>query len=98
MATALSSFLGDNPQAVFQSRMARSTPQFGRFWGNRYNDIYGQYMGQQAQQAQMGQMPSGDFNSFLEQYPWLDKFYSYSPYQRGLSMNRMAPTTRFLNY
>lgn len=94
----LSAWLGDNPQAVFQRSLSGMSPQMSRFFSSNYNDIYGKYMGTQAAQAAGGEMPSGDFGGFLQNYPWLQQYYSYTPYQRGFSQARMAPTTRFLQY
>ena len=98
MAANLQSFLGQNPQAVFQSKISGMASPMSRFWQPRYSDIYGQYMGQQAGQAMGGEIPTGDFSSFLNKYPWLQSFYSYSPQQRGSYPSRYAPPVRRLQY
>jgi len=94
----LQSFLGANPSAVFNRAISGFSPQRRRVFGDLYNDIYGEFMGQQAAQAGAGQMPTGDFASFLAPYDWEQKFQSIPAFQRGFSQRRVAPPTRFLSY
>lgn len=91
----MSSFLGENPQIAYQSSLTGMAPQRRRFWGDKYFDVYGQYQGQQGAQ---GGIPTGDFSSFLGNYPWLQEYQSYSPYQRGVNYSRYSPATRMLQY
>lgn len=94
----MTSFLGENPQIAYQSRLAGMTPQMNRFLSSKYYDVYGQYQAQQGLQARRGEIPTGDFSSFLGKYPWLQQYYSYSPYQRGFNPSTFSPAVRRLSY
>ena len=89
---ALSSFLDTDPQAAFSMATQRLSPQMGRFFMPRYNDIYNRY------RSGLAANPAMTFGSFLEKFPWLREYQSYAPYQRGFRPATMAPMTRFLNY
>lgn len=95
---SLKAFLGDNPMAVFQSAISGMSPQMRKFWEYKYGNIFNQYMGQQAKQAQQGAMPTGNFGEFLKPYNWLQEYAGYTPYQRGFRPSTYTPAVRKLSY
>ena len=67
---------------------------------NQFSDVYNQYLGQRGKELSSRTDPSkmSTFSSFLEKYPFTQRYSNMSPYQKGTSMNRFSPSTRFIYY
>ena len=89
-------WLKERPESVYQAFLPQLGQRERQYYGQRFPQVYGQYQGQQAQQAMGGQMPYLDFSEYLKNFQWL----------RDYQINRPAPynsvtprSTRFLyNY
>jgi len=68
------------------------------YWRNQYSDVYSQYLGQRGQELAQRKDPSQwtTFSDYLEQFPFTQRYTSLSPYQRGVSNRRFAPSTRHI--
>ena len=98
------------PQTAFMGAVGRET--FGRSlpdptldraragFRNQFSDVYNQYLGQRANQMRSRTDPSqlSTFSSFLEDYPFTQRYSAMTPYQRGTSRSRFSPSTRFIFY
>jgi len=92
-------FLRSNPRATFQSFLPELSMPMRRHYGYRYDDLYGQYLGQLGQEIRSsGGLPSLQFQDFLGNYPWLQEYMGIAPRARGSYQNRYAPRARFLNF
>lgn len=86
-ALFLTQYLASNPQAAY----AGAIPTGGgsrqnQYWGRNFGNVYNEYLGNVAR----GQ-PELQFTSFLENYPWLQKYYGMSPQQRGDYSGNLTP-------
>ena len=76
----------------------------GRGLGGQYGDYYNQYMGVRGQEFSKGVDPKDmtTFTGFLEDQtkknPFSDRYRMMTPYQRGVSTSKFAPSTRFIFY
>ena len=64
----------------------------------QYQNIYSDYMGDQAKQMRSGTAPSQlqSFTDYLEKNPFTNRYSALTPQQRGVSNRRFAPSTRFI--
>ena len=79
--------------------------QRARDWARgQYGDYYNQYMGVRGQEFSKGVDPKDmtTFTGFLEDQtkknPFSDRYRMMTPYQRGVSTSKFAPSTRFIFY
>lgn len=90
-------FLQETPQAAFMSFLPQLNRPMRRYFGREFGDIYGEYQGALGQEAQAtGQLPQMQFMDFLSAYPFIQRYFGLSPYERGADFSRLAPRTRFL--
>jgi hypothetical protein len=63
---------------------------------NQYSNVYNEYLGRRAQELRQRKDPSKwtTFSDFLEETPFTQRYSQLSPYQRGVSTSRFAPSTR----
>jgi len=68
-----------------------------RFFQNQFQQIQNQFLGQLGQSLRddPGQLPPQTFGSFLEAFPFEDRFAGLPPALRGALTNRFAPSLRF---
>jgi len=76
-------------------RTAGSTqPQtFFDYFRGRQNQVETQYQEALGQQAASGQAPTLERTDFLQNFPWMQRYYQLSRSQRGV---REAPFVRFI--
>ena len=88
---AATDFGGTGMTAPMQQR-AREYTQ------GQYQNIYSDYMGDQAKQMRSGTDPSQlqSFTDYLEKNPFTNRYSALTPQQRGVSNRRFAPSTRFI--
>ncbi len=96
--TGGSLFLQDNPQAAFRSFLPGLSRPVRRQFGRQFGDVYGEYLGALGQESRKtGQLPELQFTDFLQDFPFLQRFYGQSPQQRGFFPSSIVPKTRTLN-
>jgi hypothetical protein len=91
-------WLAANPEALYRRYLSGLNMPMRRFFESMYGNIYNEYQGALAGQAQGGGLPTMKFGDFLSGIDWTNRYYSYSPYQRGFNQSKFAPPTRYLNY
>jgi hypothetical protein len=92
-------FLRANPQALYQSTIAGLNSPLRNFFGSQYGTLYNEYLGDLAKESNMtGSLPKLQFSDFLSGINWANRYYGYSPRQRGSYPNTLTPATRFLNW
>lgn len=95
----LNAFLEDNPDILFQAMRPRDPglgQNFINFSRGQQSNIFGDYLGLLGRGALQGEVPNTTFQSFLGNYPWLERFQSLSPTARGERPRSLfAPRLRF---
>ena len=84
-------FGGINP---VQQKRARD------YFSNQYSNIYNEYLGQKGREYEQKTDPSKmtTFSDFLSNVPFTSRYSEITPYQRGMSTQRFAPSTRYIFY
>ncbi len=84
-------FLEDNPAFAYQAfRPERGISYEGAprsffdYFRNRQSQMEQEYVAQQGRLARTGQPPSGTNVAFLSQFPWMERWLSLTPQQRGV--------------
>jgi len=98
MASFLSGFAETQPRGVFANLLAKQRKPVRDFFAPRYNELYDEYLGLLAAQAQSGRLPAGSFSDFLGGQNLRNRMMSYSPQQRGQFDRRLRPSTRSLHF
>ena len=89
-------FLEDYPETAYGAfRPQAGTPTFLDYWRGQQGNVWGEYQGALGQMARAGEPPSLEFTSFLDNYPWLQRWFEQSPRQRGEQPGRFAPGLRW---
>ena len=85
------SFGGINP---VQQKRARD------YFANQYSNIYNEYMAKKGREYQQKVDPAEmtTFSDFLSDIPFTTRYAQLTPYQRGMSSQRFAPSTRYIFY
>ena len=76
-------WLEDFPEALYGAMIPKGTPSFMDYWQGQRGNVWQQYQTALGQQALGGQPPSLGFRSFLEDYPFLQRWSLMSPQRRG---------------
>ncbi len=98
-ASFLSGYIQSNPQALYASIIGELPDPLKRYYSYKFNDIYSEYEGMLAKQAQNGVMPNLDFGQFLKSKNWLQEYQGLAPTQRGdYSSSILTRRTRRLNW
>ncbi len=86
-----SSFAGEAP---VQQKRARD------YFADQYSNIYNEYMSKKGREYQQKVDPSKmtTFSDFLSEIPFTTRYSGLTPYQRGMSTQRFAPSTRHIYY
>lgn len=75
---------------------AGSSPTQQRYFENQFSDVYNEYLGQLGSQVRGGQLPTTRFTSFLENFPFGERFGALPPSLRGGGgAARFAPQTQY---
>lgn len=91
----------DRPRAIFgtfQDQFGGSDVQ-QRFFQNQFSNIHNQFLSSLASTAQGGQLPGSEqtFSSFLQDFPFAERFASIAPiFRGGPRRSQFAPRTRHL--
>lgn len=91
-------FFGANPRAAYfaqRPRFGRSPNQL-RFFENSFQDIMDEFQGALGQRVNQGQpLQDFTFQSFVEDFPFTNRFLSKPPSLRGGERRRFAPFAQF---
>jgi hypothetical protein len=93
-------FLEDNPD-ILTAALRPQTQRAGRgssfldYWRRNQGDVWQGYLSNLGQQALAGQEPSGTYQTFARNYPWMDYWQRLSPRQRGENRSALAPRLRW---
>jgi len=103
-----STLLEEEPQTAYMGAVGRqgfggTAPMQQRaqdYWSGRYSNIYNQYLGKRAQEISQRKDPSqwSTFGDFLSTVPFTQRYAQLSPYQRGVTTSRYAPSTRHIYF
>jgi len=88
-------WLEEFPSAQYGASIPKGTPSFMDYWRGQQGRVQQEYMTTLGQQAMGGEPPSMRFGSFLENYPFMQRYQMMSPQRRGLSYGRFAPSLRW---
>jgi hypothetical protein len=93
----MSDLLGEEPRAAFfsfQNQFGRS-PNQRRFFQNQFAKYQNEFLGTMGRQLRQGMMPQQNFEDFLGDIPFTQRFASLPPSFRGAQTGRFAPRTVF---
>jgi hypothetical protein len=99
--------LGDQtPGATGRSdpRMAQSemfgspfgtSPASRRYFQGQFQNIYDEFLGKQGRALQGGQMPTQNFQQFLQAFPFTQRYSSLPPEMTGRTLGSFAPRVQY---
>jgi len=102
--------LESEPQTAYMGALGRqqmpqgySAPMQQRaqdYWRGQMSDVYNQYLGLKGQEISQRKDPSQwtSFTDYLEKFPFTQRYSALSPYERGMSTRRFAPSTRHIYF
>ena len=106
--------LQDQPQMAYQAAVTSQYPTYDTatrprqrerdYWSKQYSNIYNRFLGNRGQEMRSQKDPSKwtTFSQYLEnqatQNPYTQRYAARTPYERGVSTRRFAPSTRFITY
>ena len=95
-------YLEDFPEIAYQAYrpnrltdFAGAPKTFFDYWQNRQPQVGREYAGALGAQARQGQPPTLMNVDFLADYPWMQRWLSLTPEQRGVQDARFAPRARW---
>ena len=86
------------PYFSFQKQWGgeQASPNQRRFYQNSFGDVYDEYLGRLGQQIRGGGAPTERFSSFLEQYPFTERYTQMPPEATGRgNTSRFAPRAKY---
>ena len=95
----LSAFLADNPGMLFQAMRPQALSygsNFLDYWRGQQGNVWGDYLGLLGKEALGGNVPNLSYQSFLGNYPWLQRWFQMSPEERGERPSLFAPRLRWM--
>lgn len=98
MANLYSSWLEEEPTALYGWYNQKGTPYQKNYWANNYGGVRQGYMGELANQVQQGQDPSLQWSDYLKNYPWLEEWNKLNPYSRGERQSTFNPRKSWMIY
>jgi len=92
-------FLDQNPQATFYSTLPEAmTPVQRGASGDIYNQAIQDYYGELGKRIRGGQRPTMQFQEFLKEFPYTQRFAQATQRSRDMARQRVSPRTRRLFY
>ncbi len=86
-------------RGLFSNALATQPKRVRDFFAPRFNELFNEFQGGLARQAQAGQLPTGTFGGFLKGINLGTRFGQFSPQQRrDFSAQTLTPRTKFLNF
>tara|TARA_R100000231_G_scaffold66569_1_gene53331 strand:+ start:18237 stop:18596 length:360 start_codon:yes stop_codon:yes gene_type:complete len=98
-SSVFSRFLDANPQATFFGTLPRNmTPVQRQASGDVYNQAIQDYYGELGRRIQQGQAPTLQFQQYLQEFPYTQRFAQATQRSRDMARQRISPRTRRLFY
>ena len=98
MQDFLSAFLEEYPNVLYEA-MRPSAPSAGYnfmdYWRRQQNAIWQEYQGFLGKGMIAGQAPNMSYQSFLGNYPWLQRYLGLAPEERGERASLFSPRLRW---
>ena len=93
-------FLENNPQATFYSSLPQGNMnQVQRqASGDVYNQAIQDYYGELGSRIRQGQQPTLQFQEYLKEFPYTQRFAQATQRSRDMGRQRVSPRTRRLFY
>ena len=90
---------GFNP-LTFAGQAPAQQQRAGDYFENQYSNIYNEYLGKKGREYEQQVDPSEmtTFSQFLSDFPFKSRYTGLTPYQRGMSTQRFATSTRYIFY
>ena len=98
-SSVFSRFLDSQPQATFYSTLPTDmNPVQRQASGDVYNQAIQDYYGELGRRIRQGQAPTMQFQEYLEQFPYTQRFSQATQRSRDMARQRISPRTRRLFY
>lgn len=94
----LADYLDEEPDIPFQGALSRAnlTPNQYQTFRNQRQNIFGQFQAMLDNQLRQGQLPTGRFPDFADQFDFTKEFQRFAPGQRvGGGLGDFAPPVRY---
>ena len=97
--SVFSRFLDSQPQATFFGSLPENmTPVQRQASGDVYNQAIQDYYGELGRRIRQGQAPTLQFQEYLSQFPYTQRFAQATQRSKDMARQRVAPRTRRLFY
>tara|TARA_B100002019_G_scaffold284937_1_gene293277 strand:+ start:679 stop:1038 length:360 start_codon:yes stop_codon:yes gene_type:complete len=98
-SSVFSRFLDSNPQATFFGTLPENMNQVQRqASGDVYNQAIQDYYGELGRRIRQGQAPTLQFQEYLKDFPYTQRFSQATQRSRDMARQRISPRTRRLFY
>ena len=98
-SSVFSRFLEQNPQSAFYSTMPEGMTSVQRqASGDVYNQAIQDYYGELGKRIRQGQAPTMQFQEYLKEFPYTQRFAQATQRSRDMARQRVSPRTRRLFY
>ena len=97
-----SRFLDSNPQATFYGSLPQGGINMSQVQRQASGDVYNQaiqdYYGELGSRIRQGQQPTLQFQEYLKEFPYTQRFAQATQRSRDMGRQRVSPRTRRLFY
>jgi len=93
------SLVGRSAPGLAQSEMFGNpfgtSPASRRYFQGQFQNIYDEFLGKQGRALQGGQMPAQNFQQFLQEFPFTQRYSSLPPEMTGRTLGSFAPRVQY---
>jgi len=72
-----------------------ASPASRRYFQGQFQNIYDDFLGTQGKSLQRGEMPAQNFQQFLQEFPFTQRYASLPPEMTGRSLGNFAPRVQY---
>ena len=72
-----------------------TSPAARRYFQGQFQNIYDEFLGQQGRALQGGQMPGQNFQQFLQEFPFTQRYSALPPEMTGRTLGSFAPRVQY---
>ena len=72
-----------------------TSPASRRYFQGQFQNIYDEFLGKQGRALQGGQMPTQNFQQFLQAFPFTQRYSSLPPEMTGRTLGSFAPRVQY---
>ena len=72
-----------------------TSPASRRYFQGQFQNIYDEFLGQQGKSLQGGQMPGQNFQQFLQEFPFTQRYAALPPEMTGRTLGSFAPRGQY---